>query len=120
MAGKKCSTIGMFDSGVGGLTVYMELKKRFPKVNVDAKFLGDFGHPHGHASKSAHGVENTVLVFEESKDGKQRWTVEWGHAEVLCLERHGQQQSVVVEQTPKVVGHAAGWAEDRRGAHGAL
>jgi glutamate racemase len=32
--GKKCSTIGMFDSGVGGLTVYMELKKRFPYVNV--------------------------------------------------------------------------------------
>ena len=31
---KKYSTIGMFDSGIGGLTVYMELKKRFPKINI--------------------------------------------------------------------------------------
>jgi glutamate racemase len=33
-AGQRCSTIGMFDSGVGGLTVYMELKRRFPNVHV--------------------------------------------------------------------------------------
>merc|ERR1719253_658477 len=30
----KTPTIGMFDSGVGGLTVYMELKRRCPNVNV--------------------------------------------------------------------------------------
>jgi len=32
--GHKFDTIGMFDSGVGGLTVYMELRRRFPQSNV--------------------------------------------------------------------------------------
>eukprot|EP00935_MAST-01C_sp_MAST-1C-sp1_P001833 g1833.t1 len=46
MGGNKCSTIGMFDSGVGGLTVHMELKKRFPKVNV--VYFADMGRqPYG-------------------------------------------------------------------------
>lgn len=30
----KVTTIGMFDSGVGGLTVYLELKKRCPSIHV--------------------------------------------------------------------------------------
>ena len=31
---QKCSTIGIFDSGIGGLTVYIELKKKFPNINI--------------------------------------------------------------------------------------
>lgn len=31
--------IGMFDSGVGGLTVYKEIRKKFPNENI--VYLGD-------------------------------------------------------------------------------
>lgn len=42
--------IGMFDSGVGGLTVYKEIRKRFPNENII--YLGDTkSFPYGSKSK---------------------------------------------------------------------
>ena len=35
--------IGMFDSGVGGLTVFKEVKKQLPNENI--VYLGDFDYP---------------------------------------------------------------------------
>lgn len=49
-------SIGIFDSGIGGLTVIKELKKRLPKE--DLIYFGDTAHvPYGTKSK------NTVLRF---------------------------------------------------------
>ena len=42
--------IGMFDSGVGGLTVYKEIRKKFPNENI--VYLGDTkSFPYGSKSK---------------------------------------------------------------------
>ncbi|KKS32441.1 MAG: Glutamate racemase [Candidatus Amesbacteria bacterium GW2011_GWA2_42_12] len=42
--------IGIFDSGLGGLTVVKEIKKRFPKVGI--KYLGDTARvPYGTRSR---------------------------------------------------------------------
>lgn len=44
--------IGMFDSGVGGLTVYKEIRKKFP--NEDIVYLGDTkSFPYGSKSKES-------------------------------------------------------------------
>ena len=44
--------IGMFDSGVGGLTVYKEIKKRLPKEKI--RYLGDTQKfPYGSKSKQS-------------------------------------------------------------------
>ena len=110
-----------FGDDADGSTVFGDYAVHgFAKVDVDAEFFGDFSHPNGDASKSAHGVEDAVFVFEEGEDGEQRRAIERGHPEVLGLERHGQQQTIVVKQTSEVIGHAAGWAQDRRSAHGPL
>ena len=45
-------SIGMFDSGVGGLTVYKEIRKKFPNENV--VYLGDTkSFPYGSKSKES-------------------------------------------------------------------
>ena len=44
--------IGMFDSGVGGLTVYKEIRKKFPNENI--VYLGDTkSFPYGSKSKES-------------------------------------------------------------------
>ena len=44
--------IGMFDSGVGGLTVYKEVRKKFPNENI--VYLGDTkSFPYGSKSKES-------------------------------------------------------------------
>lgn len=44
--------IGMFDSGVGGLTVYKEVRKKFPNENI--VYLGDTkSFPYGNKSKDS-------------------------------------------------------------------
>ncbi len=44
--------IGMFDSGVGGLTVYKEIRKKFPYENI--VYLGDtISFPYGNKSKDS-------------------------------------------------------------------
>lgn len=54
--------IGMFDSGVGGLTVYKEIRKKFPNENI--VYLGDTkSFPYGSKSKESiinltkHGMD---------------------------------------------------------------
>lgn len=62
--------IGMFDSGVGGLTVYREVRSKFP--NEDIIYLGDTkSFPYG--SKSKESIVNLTkqgLDFLLSKDVK--------------------------------------------------
>jgi glutamate racemase len=59
--------IGVFDSGIGGLTVYQALKKRLPQENI--VYLGDTARlPYG--SKSAQTIirfsmENAVFLMEK-------------------------------------------------------
>jgi glutamate racemase len=54
--------IGVFDSGVGGLTVVRELRKRFP--NEDIHYLGDTARvPYG--TKSPRTVERYALTCQE-------------------------------------------------------
>ena len=46
----KNKSIGIFDSGLGGLTVLQELKKQLPKENYI--YVGDTAHvPYGNKSK---------------------------------------------------------------------
>ena len=43
--------IGIFDSGIGGLTVLKQLKKKFPKESFI--YIGDTAHlPYGNKSKA--------------------------------------------------------------------
>ena len=54
----KFKTIGMFDSGIGGLTVYNELKQRFPKINII--FVADRKHmPYG--NKSSRRIKSYLV-----------------------------------------------------------
>ena len=47
-----CRPIGMFDSGVGGLTVYKEVSKQFPNERII--YLGDTKNfPYGSKSKES-------------------------------------------------------------------
>lgn len=43
-------SIGIFDSGIGGLTVFKEIAKEFPKADI--YYLGDTARvPYGNKSK---------------------------------------------------------------------
>lgn len=54
--------IGMFDSGVGGLTVYKEISKKFPNENII--YLGDTkSFPYGNKSK-----ENIINLTKQGID----------------------------------------------------
>lgn len=54
--------IGVFDSGVGGLTVVRELRRRFPQENIC--YLGDTARvPYG--TKSARTVERYALTCQD-------------------------------------------------------
>ena len=63
--------IGIFDSGVGGLTVFKEVRKLLPNENII--YLGDtYNFPYGNKSKeeiieySIHNVER--LIKKELKN----------------------------------------------------
>mmetsp|Transcript_70255 Transcript_70255/g.121731 ORF Transcript_70255/g.121731 Transcript_70255/m.121731 type:complete len:463 (+) Transcript_70255:114-1502(+) len=51
--------VGMFDSGIGGLSVYRELKEQFPHVNV--AFVGDLEDP-------GYSMLSSARVAELSRD----------------------------------------------------
>ena len=53
--------IGMFDSGVGGLTVYKEIRKKFPNENI--VYLGDTkSFPYGSKSKEKQAWFNRKIM----------------------------------------------------------
>jgi len=62
--------IGLFDSGVGGLTVVKELLKQFP--DVDFVYLGDTArYPYGNKSKETverYAVEDAKFVLDRGAD----------------------------------------------------
>lgn len=62
--------IGMFDSGVGGLTVYKEIKKRLPNEKII--YLGDtLNFPYGSKSKeSIISLSTKCVEFLLSKNVK--------------------------------------------------
>ena len=62
--------IGMFDSGVGGLTVYKEIRKKFPNENI--VYLGDTkSFPYGSKSKeSIINLTKSGIDFLISKNVK--------------------------------------------------
>lgn len=62
--------IGMFDSGVGGLTVYKEIRKKFPNENI--VYLGDTkSFPYGSKSKeSIINLTKNGINFLISKNAK--------------------------------------------------
>lgn len=63
--------IGMFDSGVGGLTVYKEIKKTFPDQQII--YIGDTKRfPYGSKTKeSIIGASKKCIEFLISKDVKE-------------------------------------------------
>ncbi len=64
------SMIGLFDSGVGGLTVVRELLKKFP--DVDFVYLGDTArYPYGNKSKETmerYAVEDAKFVIDRGAE----------------------------------------------------
>jgi len=62
MTGQRATRIGVFDSGVGGLTVVRELRRRFPGATI--YYLGDTARvPYG--TKSARTVERYALTCQQ-------------------------------------------------------
>ncbi len=59
--------IGIFDSGVGGLTVFSEIKNRLPNENLI--YLGDTKHfPYGNKTKKeiiAYSIKNTEYLIKK-------------------------------------------------------
>ncbi|MGM0410772.1 MAG: glutamate racemase [Bacillota bacterium] len=60
--------IGLFDSGVGGLTVMNEIKKQIPKVNIE--YFGDTKHnPYGNlTSEKIYNYSKQILNFLDNKN----------------------------------------------------
>ena len=60
--------IGLFDSGVGGLTVMNEIKKQIPKVNIE--YFGDTKHnPYGNlTSEKIYNYSKKILNFLDNKN----------------------------------------------------
>ncbi len=60
--------IGIFDSGVGGLTVYNEIRKKLPNENII--YLGDTKNfPYGSKTKEEiieHSIENVKTLIKEN------------------------------------------------------
>jgi glutamate racemase len=58
--------IGIFDSGVGGLTVFKEIRKQFPKEDI--VYFGDTARvPYGHKSYttiSAYSIQNARFLLQ--------------------------------------------------------
>ena len=65
-------------------------------------------------------MENSVLVLEEGKDCEQAWAIEWGHAEILGLERHCKHQSIVIKQAHQILGYGTCWSQNRCSTHDSL
>lgn len=67
MAGKKDSPIGVFDSGLGGLTVVKELVKLLPRENL--VYFGDTARvPYGSKSKETiiqYSLDNAKVLLEK-------------------------------------------------------
>ena len=88
--------IGMFDSGVGGLTVYKEIRKKFPNENI--VYLGDTkSFPYGSKSKeSIINLTKNGINFLISKNVKAV-VIACGTATSQALdavkELYGQQQN---------------------------
>ncbi len=69
---KSCSlpskSIGMFDSGVGGLTVMREVMKAVPRESI--VYLGDTAHyPYGDKSRETiirYSIENAIFLMEHN------------------------------------------------------
>ena len=63
--------IGIFDSGLGGLTVFKSLKDKFPSCSFI--YLGDLAHlPYG--DKSSRSIINYSIYYVQSS--------------IFCLEGH--------------------------------
>jgi len=93
--------VGMFDSGIGGLSVYKELKEQFPDVRV--AFLGDMEEP-------GYSKISSLRVAELSRD-----TVSWlqkargvGMTLVTCnlasyaMSQHGILQEAAFKDHPVI------------------
>ncbi len=63
-------TIGVFDSGVGGLTVLREIRKQLP--NESLIYFGDQAHvPYGsRPPEEIREFSNSITHFLKSKDAK--------------------------------------------------
>jgi len=62
------NTIGIFDSGIGGLTVFKEIRHRFPRADIF--YFGDTARlPYGPKSKHTvinYSVQNTRFLVQQS------------------------------------------------------
>jgi glutamate racemase len=63
----RCSPIGVFDSGIGGLTVMQEIIKHLPQEQV--LYFGDTARlPYGEKSSEAivrYSIENTIFLMDQ-------------------------------------------------------
>ncbi|HOD54285.1 MAG TPA: glutamate racemase, partial [Candidatus Cloacimonadota bacterium] len=63
----KKQAIGVFDSGVGGLTVFKEIRKHFP--NEDIVYFGDTARvPYGPKSKNTvidYSIQNARFLMQQ-------------------------------------------------------
>ena len=59
--------IGIFDSGVGGLTVFKEIRELLPNESI--VYLGDTGHfPYGNKSKEQiinYSIQNVEMLIQK-------------------------------------------------------
>ena len=64
---RKKQAIGVFDSGVGGLTVFKEIRKKFPYEDII--YFGDTARvPYGPKSKNTvidYSIQNTRFLIQE-------------------------------------------------------
>ncbi len=67
-ADSRCSPIGVFDSGIGGLTVMQEIIKHLPQEQV--LYFGDTARlPYGEKSRDAivrYSIENTIFLMDQN------------------------------------------------------
>ena len=69
MKNKKMAPIGVFDSGVGGLTVAREISRQLPYENI--VYFGDTARvPYGSKSKHDHSFFRTDYPFPEDETGE--------------------------------------------------
>ncbi len=65
---RKSQPIGIFDSGIGGLTVMQELMQRLPNENLI--YFGDTAHlPYGDKSQETiiqYSIENAIFLIEQN------------------------------------------------------
>ena len=102
--------IGIFDSGVGGLSVFREIRKLLP--DQDYVYYSDNAHcPYGEKSKDYMTIANLTSAYSKAAQEAPRGTLSefaWSEDEIALAKKYGDLTSDLHVDLHECLGHGSG------------